>query len=63
MKQKLENMSHFSFKEVSKSEIEKDFRETNSYKVTMFGNIPTKIFKKSSKSCSDILQKLFNDVL
>ena len=43
MKQKLENMSYFSFKEVFKSEIEKDFRETNSYEVTTFDNIPTKI--------------------
>ena len=43
MKQKLENISYFSFKEVFKSEIEKDFRETNSYEVTTFDNIPTKI--------------------
>ena len=63
MKQKLENMSHFSFKEISKSEIEKDFRETNSYKVATFGNTTTKILKQSSKSCSDTLPKLFNDAL
>ena len=60
MKLKLENVGHFSFKEVSISEIVKKFRETNSNKVTTFGNIPT---KQSSKSCSDTLQKLFNDAL
>ena len=49
MKQILENMNHFSFKEVSKIEIEKDFRETNSHKVTTFGNITTKILNQSSK--------------
>ena len=30
MKQKLENVDHFSFKEVSISEIEKELRELNS---------------------------------
>ena len=38
-------------------------REQNSNKATTFGNIPTKILKQSSKSCSDILQKLLNDAL
>ena len=61
IKQKLENVDHFSFKEVSISEIEKELRELNSNKATTFGNIPTKILKQSSKSCSDTLQKLFND--
>ena len=55
IKQKLENMGHFSFKEVSISEIEKEFREPNSYKVATFGNILTKILKQSCKSCSDTL--------
>ena len=63
IKQKLENVDHFSFKEVSISEIEKELRELNSNKATTFGNIPTKILKQSSKSCSDTLQKLFNDAL
>ena len=36
-------------------------RELNSNKATTFGNIPTKVLKQSSKSCSDTLQKLFND--
>ena len=40
-----------------------EFREPNSNKVTRFGNMPTKIFKKSSKICSDALQRLFNDAL
>ena len=31
--------------------------------MTTFGNILTKILKQSSKSCSDTLQKLFNDAL
>ena len=59
----LENVGHFSFKEVSISEIEKELRELNSNKATTFGNIPTKVLKQSSKSCSDTLQKLFNDAL
>ena len=61
-KQKLGNMDHFSFKEVFISETEKELRELNSSKET-FGNVPTKILKQSSKSCSDILHKLFNDAL
>ena len=63
IKQKLENVDHFSFKEVSISETEKQLRELNSNKTTTFGNIPTKILKQSSKSCSDTLQILFNKVL
>ena len=63
MKQALENLGHFSFQEVSISETEKKFREPNSYKMTKFGNILTKILKQNSKSCSDALQKLFNDAL
>ena len=62
IKQKSENMDHFSFKEVSISETEKELKELNSSKAT-FGNVPTKILKQSSKSCSDILNKLFNDAL
>ena len=62
IKQKLENMDHFSFREVSISETEKELKELNSSKAT-FGNVPTKILKQSSKSCSDILHKLFNDAL
>ena len=56
-------MDHFSFKKVSIGEAEKELREQNSNKATTFGNIPTKILKQSSKSCSDTLQKLFNDAL
>ena len=42
MTQKLENMGHFSFKEVSKSKIEKELRDLNVNKATRFGNIPNK---------------------
>ena len=56
-------MDHFSFKKVSISEVEKELRELNSNKATIFGNIPTKLLKQSSKCCSDTLQKLFNDAL
>ena len=63
IKQKLENVDHFSFKEVSISETEKELRELNSNKATIFGNIPTKVLKQSSISCSDTLQKLFNDAV
>ena len=49
-KQKLENVNHFSSKEVSISEIEKELRELNSNMATKFRNIPTKILKQSSKS-------------
>ena len=62
MKQKLKNMGQFSFKVISASEIEKELRELNSNKATTFGNT-TKILKQSSKSCSDTLQKLFDDPL
>ena len=63
IKQKLENVDHFLFKEVSISEIEKELRELNSNISTTFGNIPTKILKESRKNCSDTLEKLFNDAL
>ena len=63
MKQKLENMDHFLFKDVSISETEKKLREVNSNKATTFDNIPTKILKQNSKSYSDTFQKLFNDAL
>ena len=56
-------MDHFLFKKVSISETEKELRELNSKKATTFGNTPTKILKQSSKSCSDILQKLFDNTL
>ena len=45
IKQKLENVDHFSFKEVSVSEIEKELTELNSNKATTFGNMPTKLLK------------------
>ena len=63
IQQKLENVDYFSFKEFYIIEIEKELRELNSNKATTFRNIPTKILKQSSKSCSDTLQKLFNDAL
>ena len=47
MTQKLENMGHFSFKEVSKSKIEKELRDLNVNKATRFGNIPNKFKKKA----------------
>ena len=63
IKQKLENVDRFSFKDVSVSEIEEELRELNSDKAIAFGNIPTKLLKQSSKSCSNTSQKLFNDAL
>ena len=60
IKQKLENVGHFLFKEVSISEI-KELRVLNSNKATTFGNIPSKILEQTSKSCFDKVQKLFND--
>ena len=65
IKQKLENVDHFSFKVVSISTIDKELRKLNSIWATMFGNIPIKILKQSSKqsSSSDIFQKLSNDAL
>ena len=63
IKQKLENVDHFSFKAISISEIEKELKELNSNNATTFGNIRTKILKQSSKNCSDTLQKLFNNTL
>ena len=46
IKQKLENVDHFSIKEVSISETEKELKELNSNKATTFGNILTKILKQ-----------------
>ena len=63
IKEKIENGSHSSFKEVSISEIEKELRELNSNKAAMFGNIPSQTLKQSRKTCSDTLQKLCNDAL
>ena len=37
------------------NETEKELRELSSNKVTTFGNMPTKILKQSSKSCSKTL--------
>ena len=45
IKQKVKNVDHCSFKEVSISEIGKELKELNSNKATTFGNIPTKILK------------------
>ena len=56
-------MDHFSFRGISTSETEKKLRELNSNKATTIGNIATKILKQSSESCSDTLQKIFNDAL
>ena len=63
IKQKLENVDHFSFKEVSISEAEKKVRELNSNKATRFGNIPAKILKQNRKSFPNTLQNFFNDTL
>ena len=56
-------MDHFLFKEASISETEKELMELNSSKAATFGKIPTKTLNQSSKSCSDTLQKLFDDAL
>ena len=45
MKQKIENVDHFSFKEVSISKTKKELGEINLNKATTFGNIPTKGFR------------------
>ena len=50
MKQKLENVGHLLFKDVSICEIEKEFRKSDLNKVTMFDNIPTKILKYITKT-------------
>ena len=63
IKQKLENVDNFSFKEVSISEIGKKLRELNPNKLTTSDIIPTKSLKQSSKNCSGTLQKLCNDAL
>ena len=63
IKQKLENLDHFSLKEISIGGIAKELSELNSNKAITFGNIPSKLLKQNSKACSDTLQKLFNDVL
>ena len=56
-------MDHFSFKEVSISEAEKELRELNLNKAARFGNIPAKILKQSTKGFPDTLLNFFNDTL
>ena len=48
MKQKIEDVDHFSLKKVSTSKIERELGEINSNKTTTSGNVPTKIFTLTS---------------
>ena len=45
MKQKIEDVDHFSLKKVSTSKIERELGKINSNKTTTSGNVPTKIFR------------------
>ena len=48
--------SSFSFKFISKTDIQKDISNLNSKKAGKFGNIPTKVFKESSEICNIVLR-------
>ena len=60
---KVTNDSTFSFNEASLPDIEKELRSLNPNKAYTFKNIPPKVLKESRECCSDILQKLFNNIL
>ena len=62
-KDKIRNISSFSFKEASLSDIEKELRNLNTKKAITFGNILPKILEASKESCSGLLAKLFNNKL
>ena len=52
--------SRFSFKEVSNLDIEREISHLNTKKVGTFGNIPTKVLKKSSNVCNSTLKDTWN---
>ena len=60
---KLSNPELFSFNEISNSDIEKEIKLLNIKKATTFKNIPPKVLKSSTQSCSDTLTKLFNNTM
>ena len=47
IKDKIKNLSTFSFKEASLSNIEKELRNLNTKKASTFGNIPPNILRAS----------------
>ena len=52
--------SHFSFKKIQESDIQKEVSTLNSKKVGPFRNSPTKVLKDSSNICNSLLPNIWN---
>ena len=53
----------FAFTEASVSDIEKELSNLNAKKASTFKNITPKVLKASIESCSEVLTKLFNNMI
>ena len=51
--------SRFSFKDISETDIQKEFSNLNSEKAGTLGNISAKVLKESSEICNIVLVKGF----
>ena len=60
---KLSSPESFSFTKICNSDIEREIKPLNIRKVTKFKNIPPKVLKSTTHSCSETLAKLFNDTM
>ena len=52
--------SRFSFTAVSEDDIQREILHVNPKKPSTFGNIPTKMLKRSSEICNVVLQNIWN---
>ena len=57
------NQDQFSFKSISKLDIEKEVQLINPKKTIASDSIPPKILKTSLEASADVLHSLFNDLL
>ena len=63
IKDKIVNQEKFSFKPISKLDIQNEVQLINPKKATTSDSIPPKILKLSAEVSADTLQSLFNDML
>ena len=63
IKDKIRKPASFSFNEASLPDIEKELRNLNTKRASIFGNISSKILRASKESCSETLAELFNNTL
>ena len=59
----MENQDKFSFKPISKFDIDKEVQLINPKKASTSGSIPPKMLKISLEVSVDTLHNLFNDML